>query len=71
MDGKRLKNAAVVGGIYSGVCVPQVYRTIDKVGAAMVKGAQQGKRATLLKAGMTTAVLCSAGNGVNMGESLA
>ena len=68
MDKERVKNSAIVGALYSGVCVPQIYRTIDKFGSAMVRGAQQGKRATLLKAVLTTAILCSLGNGSNMGQ---
>ena len=31
LDLKRLRNAAIVGGVYAGTCVPQVYRLFDKV----------------------------------------
>mmetsp|Transcript_6613 Transcript_6613/g.16792 ORF Transcript_6613/g.16792 Transcript_6613/m.16792 type:complete len:150 (+) Transcript_6613:15-464(+) len=71
VDRRRLRNAAVVGSIYSGMCVPQVYKAVEALGSAMVKGAQQGKRATVLKAVMNTGALCFFGNVSNMGQCLA
>ena len=70
VDRRRLRNAAVVGSIYSGMCVPQVYKVVESIGSAMVTGAPQGKRATVLKAVMNTGALCFFGNVSNMAGRL-
>tara|TARA_B110001452_G_scaffold232034_1_gene209172 strand:+ start:1590 stop:2204 length:615 start_codon:yes stop_codon:yes gene_type:complete len=60
VDGGRMRDAVALGGVWAGVCSPQVYA----LGELLLPGRSMGR--VLCKVGISCGILSTAGNWINM-----